>query len=82
MTQLLSWLSAIFYTVDTYAESAQDLFLLNPLYVYITYVRNIVLDGVIPTTELHLLAAAFAFTAFGIGALMYKKYNHEFLYYV
>ena len=82
LTQLLSWLSAIFYTVDTYAESAQNLFLLNPLYVYISYVRNIVLDGVIPSTELHLLAAGFSLVAFGIGAFMYKKYNHEFLYYV
>ena len=82
LPQLLSWLSAIFYTVDTYAESAQNLFLLNPLYVYISYVRSIVLDGVIPTTGLPLLAAGFSLAAFGIGAFMYKKYNHEFLYYV
>lgn len=82
LTQLLSWLSAIFYTIDSYSYTAQCLFLLNPLYLYIRYFRKIVLDGVIPTLQFHLLAAGFAISAFAIGAFMYKKYNHEFLYYV
>lgn len=82
MTQLLMWLSAIFYTIDAYSYTAQCLFLLNPLYLYIRYFRKIVLDGTIPTPQFHLLAAAYALLAFGAGAYMYKKYNHEFLYYV
>ncbi len=82
LTQLLSWLSAIFYTIDSYSYTVQCLFLLNPIYLYIRYFRKIVLDGVIPTIQFHLLAGAFALFAFGIGAFMYKKYNHEFLYYV
>ena len=82
LTQLLSWLSAIFYTIDSYSYTAQCLFLLNPLYLYIRYFRKIVLDGVIPTPQFHLLAAGFAISAFVIGAFLYKKYNHEFLYYV
>lgn len=82
LTQLLSWLSAIFYTIDSYSYTAQCMFLLNPLYLYIRYFRKIVLDGVIPTPQFHLLAAAFALAAFAGGCFMYKKYNHEFLYYV
>lgn len=82
LTQLLMWLSAIFYTIDSYSPMVQNLFLLNPLYLYIRYFRKIVLDGVIPTPQFHLLAAAYAFIALAIGAFMYKKYNHEFLYYV
>ena len=82
MTQLLMWLSAIFYTIDSYSYTAQCLFLLNPIYLYIRYFRKIVLDSTIPTIQFHLLAIAYALIAFGIGAYMYKKYNHEFLYYV
>ena len=82
LTQLIMWLSAIFYTIDSYSYNAQCLFLLNPIYVYIRYFRKIVIDGVIPTPQFHLLAAAYALIAFGFGAWMYKKYNHEFLYYV
>lgn len=82
LTQLLMWLSAIFYTIDNYSQTAQNLFLLNPIYLYIRYFRKIVLDGVIPTPQFHLLAAAYALIAFGFGAWMYKKNNQEFLYYV
>ena len=82
LTQLLMWLSAIFYTIDVYSETAQLLFLANPIYLYIRYFRKIVIDGAIPSAGFHLLAAAYALGAFAVGAYMYKKYNHEFLYYV
>ncbi len=82
LTQLLMWMSAIFYTIDSYSYTVQCLFLLNPIYLYIRYFRKIVLDGAIPTPQFHLLAAGYAVAAFAIGAFMYKKYNHEFLYYV
>lgn len=82
LTQLLMWMSAIFYTIDGYSPMVQNLFLLNPIYLYIRYFRKIVLDGVIPTPQFHLLAAFYALAALAIGAFMYKKYNHEFLYYV
>ena len=82
LTQLLMWMSAIFYTIDSYNYTAQCLFLLNPIYLYIRYFRKIVIDATIPTIWFHLLAAAYAVIAFCIGIWMYKKYNHEFLYYV
>lgn len=81
-TQLLMYMSAIFYTVDSFPETAQKLFLLNPIYVYIKYFRLIVIDNTIPSIQYHLLAIGYALLAFGIGALMYKKQNHKFLYYV
>lgn len=82
LTQLIMWLSAIFYSIDVYSPHVQNLFLLNPVYLYIRYFRKIVIDSVIPTPQFHLLAAAYALIAIGIGAWMYKRNNHEFLYYV
>ena len=82
LTQLLMWLSAIFYTIDSYLPIVQNLFLLNPLYLYIRYFRKVIIDEAIPSLPFHLLAAAYAIAAFGAGAYMYKKYNHEFLYYI
>lgn len=81
-TMLLMYLSAIFYTVDSFPEQYQKLFLLNPVYVYIKYFRIIVIDNAIPSLQYHLLALGYALIAFGIGALCYKKWNHRFLYYV
>lgn len=82
LTQLIMWLSAVFYTIDGYSYTVQCAFLLNPIYLYIRYFRKIVIDGAIPTPAFHILAAIYALAAFAIGAYIYKKNNHEFLYYV
>ena len=81
-TTLLLYVSAIFYTVDIFPPLMQKLFLLNPVYVYIKYFRLIVIDNSIPSIQYHFLAMGYAFLAFAIGALIYKKCNHKFLYYV
>jgi len=82
MTQLIMWVSAIFYTIDGYSQTVQWLFLVNPLYLYIRYFRKIVIDAALPSAGFHLLMLVYAVGAFAVGAFMYKKYNHEFLYYV
>ena len=81
-TMLLMYMSAIFYTVDSYAPAVQRLFLLNPVYCAIKYVRLIVLEGTIPSVQFHLLLLFYAAMAMLLGGLIYKKKNHEFLYYV
>lgn len=81
-TQLLMYLSAIFYTIDSYSYTVQCLFLLNPVYLFIRYFRKIVIDATIPTIWFHLLMGADVLIVLGIGCWMYKKYNHRFLYYV
>jgi ABC-2 type transport system permease protein len=81
-TMLLMYMSAIFYSIDTFPQIGRNLFLLNPVYVYIRYFRKIVIEGDIPSVWLHLVAIGYAVLAFGIGAWIYKKKNHSFLYYV
>lgn len=81
-TQLLMYLSAIFYTIDQYSYQVQCLFLLNPVYLFIRYFRKIVIEATVPTVWFHLLMAADVLIVLGIGCWMYKKYNHRFLYYV
>ena len=81
-TLLLNYLSAIFYTVSTYEYHIQCLFFANPIYTFIHYLRSVVINGAVPSIWLHLLIALYSLAAFGIGVWMYKKYNHEFLYYV
>lgn len=81
-TQLLMYLSAIFYTIEHYSPVIQQLFLLNPVYVFISYFRSIVIAGVIPSIWIHALMLVDVFVVLGIGCWMYKKYNTRFLYYV
>lgn len=79
---LLNYVSAIFYPISIIPEKFQWLFKLNPVYDYIYYIRTVVIDGVIPSLETHLLCAGFALVFLAIGCIVYKKCNHEFLYYV
>ena len=82
VAQLLMWLSAIFYSIETFAVNIQRLFLLNPLYVFIKYFRVVVLEGNIPSLQFHLIILVDSVIAFGIGAWFYKHFNTEFLYYI
>lgn len=81
-TMLLMYMSAIFYTIDAYPPDIQALFYLNPVFVYIDYFRTIIIDGLIPSLKIHLLAIGYAIATFGIGGFVYKKYNYKFLYYM
>ena len=80
--QLMMYGSAIFYQVDKLPAKVRVVFAFNPVYRHIAYVREIVLNGVIPSLTTHLTLAGFAIAAFLIGAFMYKRYNTRFLYYV
>ncbi len=81
-TQLLMYLSAIFYRIETYAPDKQNLFLLNPVYLFISYFRKVVIDAVIPPLWFHGLMLLDVAAVLGLGCWMYKKYNRRFLYYV
>ena len=79
---LLNYFSAIFYQIDSYPPEMQRLFLMNPVFCNIKYFRLIVLEGKIPSVKYHLLVAGYALLFLLIGAVIYKKNNQKFLYYV
>lgn len=81
-TLLLMYMSAIFYSVDTFPSHIQRLFLVNPVFVFIKYFRCIVLDASIPSLQFHLILLFETAFVLGIGCLIYKKNNTKFLYYV
>ena len=79
---LITYVSAVFYSVDKFSKAGQRMFLLNPVYVFIKYFRCIVIDGKIPSLEYHALCAFYALIFLIIGGFVYKKLNHQFLYYL
>lgn len=81
-TLLLMYMSAIFYQVEPYPAAVQRLFLANPVYVYIKYIRLVVIDGSFPSAAYHLLMLGYAVFAVALGALVYYKSNDRFLYYL
>ena len=80
--QLTMYGSAIFYSIAKMPLKIKFVFSLNPVYRHIAYFREIVLAGTVPSLGTHLTLLGFAVAAFLAGALMYKRYNTKFLYYV
>ena len=81
LTRLIMWMSAIFYSIETFSITAQRLFLLNPVFAHIHYFRLVVLHGVVPAWHIHLICVGYAIGAMAIGSYFYKRYNHRFIYY-
>lgn len=81
-TQLLMYVSAIFYSVEQYSPVVQQIFHANPVYLFIKYFRIVVIDTAVPSIWLHLLIMLYTLLVLGIGCIIYKKYNTRFLYYV
>ena len=81
-TMLLMWLSAIFYTVDTFSITVQRLFLLNPVFAHIHYFRLVVLHGLVPAWHIQLICGLYAVVSLILGGLFYKKFNYRFIYYM
>lgn len=78
---LLTYVSAIFYSVDRFTPEQQQLFLFNPVYVVIKYFRTVTIDGVIPSFNYHMLCALYPAIFLIIGAIIYKLNNNKFIYY-
>ena len=80
--RLLMYLSAIFYTVNQLPALLQKVLYLNPVYVFITYFRQIVIDMTVPALWMHGLIMLYTLVTLAVGCFIYKRYNTKFLYYV
>lgn len=81
-TRMLTYLSAIFYSIERFPLPWRNLFYCNPIYCFIRYFRWIVIDMSIPPLWFHGVIVFHILWVLGIGCWIYKKYNTRFLYYV
>ena len=82
LTQLLLYVSAVFYSIDTFSDHVRNTFLLNPIYLFIRYFRKVVIDSAIPSLGFHVMMAADTLAVLLLGVWIYRKYDTEFLYYI
>jgi len=80
-TMLLTYLSAIFYDVKSFPDNLQFIFQINPIYQYISYMRELVMQASVPSFEHHIVCLAFSLGMLGIGLLIHKKTEQKFVYY-
>lgn len=78
---ILRYFSALFYYVEVYPESVQDLFFLNPVYCYMYYFRSVILYNEIPALWLQLWIAVMPIVALAFGVLVFRANEKKFIFY-
>ena len=81
-TRLLFYGSAIMYPITNFSPETQRIFFINPVYMHIAYFRQITIDSTIPDLYGHLFILGCAIVAFLVGAVIYRRCNNRFLYYI
>lgn len=82
LLQVIMYGSAIFYNIDILSSNYQSIFYFNPLYIYITFLREVVIYNRIPDALFFQLSVLYAIISVIIGICIYKKYNYKFIYYI
>ena len=80
----MAWMYAtpIFYPIESVPENVARLIRLNPLYVFINLFRQLLLYGAVPPVRDWLVGAAMALVMFCVGALVFRKLQKNFIYYI
>lgn len=80
-TMLLMYMSAIFYEVKRFPEELRFVFNINPVYHYISYMRQLVMQSSVPGFAEHIICLSFALGMLGIGYFVHSKTEQKFVYY-
>lgn len=77
---IINYLSATFYRIDSFRIRIKLLFLLNPIFCYIEYFREVVIYNGIPSFGLHILCLGYSIFYLLVGIFVYKKNKKKFIY--
>ena len=77
-----TYATPLFYPVSILPDWMMTIMNFNPMYHYVTYMRDIALWDVTPSLELNLLCFAMGFIVLVIGFLVFRKLEKKFILYV
>ena len=77
-----TYLTPMFYSIKILPEWLQTLENFNPMYLYLTYLRDALLFRVNPSLELTLGCAGFAAASLVFGYLVFRRHESKFILYI
>lgn len=80
MIMLWMYLTPIFYPEDIIGSNFQWMLQCNPMYHFIRYTRNLILDNSVPTLRAHIFCLIFAFGTLMIGSYIFRKVKDRFIF--
>lgn len=79
---LMSYFSAIFYPIDIIPKSFQGFIEYNPIYIFITYFRDLILIGQIPDLNTNLLCIAYCAVSIIVGYIFFKRTENKLVLFI
>lgn len=81
---IMAWtyLTPIFYPVSILPDSVLRLMQLNPMYHYVSYVRELVLYGTFPGMRENLICFLFGIGMFIVGIAVFARKQDKFILYI
>lgn len=55
---------------------------LNPLYYYVSYFRNVVMEGIVPGMRMNLICIGISLSTFLLGIWIFKKLQDRFILHI
>ena len=77
-----NYVTPIFYDFSILPESIQPIFKLNPLFIFINGARTIILEAKCPDPITLLAMFLIGFLTLLFGAIVFRKKQDKFIYYV
>lgn len=79
-----AWMYAtpIFYPLSLLPDFLQQAMVANPMYQYISYFRDIMMNSVCPSLETNLICFAMGLITFIVGLTVFRRTEHKFILYV
>ncbi len=82
LTMAWMYLTPIFYPISAVPEGVSAFITANPLYMYITIFRDLVLFGTVPAAAEWLTGLAVALAMMAVGTLIFRKMQRNFILYI
>lgn len=82
IVMIWNYVTPIFYSLEILPTNLQNIFKFNPLYLFITGVRSIVLTGARPSITQMAFMFIYGAATLLIGIFVFKKKQDKFIYYV
>lgn len=79
VTVLWMYLTPLFYPIDIVPDRFLFIIKCNPMFHFIRYVRNLILDNTMPTLRAHMICLLFAAAALAGGWVIFKRAKKNFI---
>ena len=78
------WMYAtpIIYPINLVPSWLQTIIKCNPLYHYVTYFRNVMIYGTLPTLEDNIICIAFSLMFLALGVVIFRKNQDKFILHI